>query len=92
LGLPPGAGFGGPTTTIPRLCPFPQKAIYKGGPTDDTNSYTCGGDLQTNAVICDGLRTAYKQENKDKLQGYGGDYNPAKCKDNSQPVDNRPPH
>jgi len=28
---------GGPTTTIPRLCPFPQKAIYNGGPTDDEN-------------------------------------------------------
>jgi len=92
LGLPPGLGFGGPTTTIPRLCPFPQKAIYKSGPTDDTNSYTCGGDLQTKAVICNGLRTAYKQENKDKLQGYGGNYNPAACKDNSQPVDNQPPH
>ena len=81
VGLPPGVGFGGPTTTIPLLCPFPQKAIYHGGPTDDTNSYTCGGDLQTKAVICDGLRMVYKHENQNKLQSYGGDYSEAACKD-----------
>jgi hypothetical protein len=91
LGLPPGLGFGGSTTTIPRLCPFPQKAVYIGGPTDDTNSYTCGGDLQTKAVVCDGLRTVYKQENKDKLQSYGGDYDAAACND-SRPIRNQPAH
>jgi len=79
--VPPGLG-GGPTTTIPRLCPFPQKARYIRGPTDDTNSYVCGGNLQTKAVICDGLRTVYKHENEDKLQAHGR-YNPATCNDNS---------
>lgn len=92
VGLPPGVGFGGPTTTIPLLCPFPLKAVYKGGPTDDTNSYTCGGDLQTKAVICDGLRTVYKQEDKNKLQGYGGDYSEAACRNTAQPSDNQPVH
>jgi hypothetical protein len=71
------------TTLIPRLCAFPQKAIYNGfGPTNDANSYTCGGDLQTKAVICDGLRTVYKHENEDDLQAYG-QYNPGACNANS---------
>jgi len=69
LGLPP--GFGGATTTIPRLCPFPQKALYLGGATDDASSYACGGDLQTKQVVCDGLRTVYKHENEDTLQTFG---------------------
>ncbi|MGH8781976.1 tannase/feruloyl esterase family alpha/beta hydrolase [Paraburkholderia sp.] len=69
---------GGPTTTIPLLCPFPQKAIYQGGATDDASSYRCGGNLQTAAVICDGLRTVYKRENGDQVQSYGS-YNPSIC-------------
>jgi feruloyl esterase len=80
--LPGGGGFGGPTTTIPLLCPFPQKAKYIGGSTTDASSYTCGGNLQTKAVICDGLRTVYKHENANKLQAYGL-YNPALCGNNS---------
>jgi feruloyl esterase len=75
-------GFGAQTTTLPRLCPFPQKALYIGGPTDNTNSYVCGGDLQTKEVICDGLRTVYKHENEDNLQAYG-QYNPSTCVSNS---------
>jgi hypothetical protein len=77
-----GGGFGGPTITIPLLCPFPQKAMYVGGPTDNASSYACGGNLQTKAVICDGLRTVYKHENADRLQAYGL-YSPATCNDNS---------
>jgi len=64
--------------------------MYNSGPTDDTNSYTCGGDLQTEPVICDGLRTVYKHENEDKLQSYGG-YNPAACKKNSSGHYRQPP-
>lgn len=68
-------------TLVPKLCPFPQKAIYNGsGSKADANNYTCGGDLQTKEVICNGLRTVYKHENGDKLQGYGGRYNPEACK------------
>jgi hypothetical protein len=68
-------------TLVPKLCPFPQKAIYNGsGSTADANSYTCDGDLQTKEVICNGLRTVYKHENGDELQGYGGEYNPDACK------------
>jgi feruloyl esterase len=88
--LPGGGGFGGPTITIPLLCPFPQKAKYIGGPTTDASSYACGGNMQTKAVICDGLRTVYKHENADKLQTYGV-YNPALCSDNSPPSGSAPP-
>jgi feruloyl esterase len=83
--LPAGGGPGGggtPTQTIPLLCPFPQKAIYMGGSTASAASYTCGGNLQTNAIICDNLRTPYKQETSDDLQAYG-QYNPSTCVDNS---------
>ena len=49
-------------------------------------------DLQTDAVICDGLRTMYKHENEDKLQAYGR-YNPAVCKENSSgSIGNSPGH
>jgi hypothetical protein len=40
-------------------------------PTDDTDGYTSGGNLQTEAVICDGQRTVYKHENEDMLQAHG---------------------
>ena len=45
-------------------------------------NYHCGGDLQTKAVVCDGLRTVYKHENENDLQAYG-QYNPSTCVDNS---------
>jgi hypothetical protein len=65
---------------VPKLCPFPQEAIWnKAGATNDPSSYTCGGDLQTNQTICHGLRTLYKYETADDLQAYG-EYNPATCK------------
>jgi len=90
--VPPGGGggFGGPSITIPLLCPFPQKANYVSGPTDSAGSYVCGGNLQTKAVICDGLRTVYKHENADKLQSYGL-YNPAMCGDHSPLPSGGPP-
>jgi feruloyl esterase len=88
--LPGGGGFGGPTITIPLLCPFPQKAKYIGGPTTDASSYACGGNMQTKAVICDGLRTVYKHENADHLQSYGL-YNPALCSGNSPLPGGEPP-
>ena len=72
----------GTTPFIPRLCPFPQKALYVSGSTNDAASYVCGGDLQTKEVICDGLRTVYKHENEDDLQAYG-QYNPSTCNANS---------
>jgi len=78
----PVQGLGAVTQVIPRLCPFPQKAQYVGGPTNDVASYTCGGDLQTKEIICDNLRTPYKEETADDLQAYGH-YNPSTCVANS---------
>ena len=54
-----------------------------GGSTASATSYTCSGNLQTNAIICDTyLRTPYKQETSDDLQAFGH-YNPSTCVDNS---------
>ena len=69
------------TTGFRVLCPFPQRAIYtgpEGGSTTDPNNFQCGGDLQTNEVICLGLRTPYKEETSDKLQAYGS-YDETAC-------------
>jgi feruloyl esterase len=53
------------TTLVPRLCPFPQKARYEGGPVTEAASYSCGGNLDNNEVaMCSMLRTKYKKEDK----------------------------
>jgi hypothetical protein len=79
------------TPVIPKLCPFPQKALYVGGPTSDAASYTCGGDLQTKEIICDNLRTPYQHETDGDLQAYG-QYNPSTCVANSHGGDGKPAH
>ena len=69
------------TTGFRVLCAFPHRAIYtgpQGGSTTDPSNFSCGGNLQTNATICMGLRTPYKNETADKLQAYGR-YNPSTC-------------
>ena len=60
---------GGAVATRTRLlCPYPQTAVYKGnGSTDDAANYTCGGNLETQSVLCDSVRTKYKHENEDAL-------------------------
>jgi hypothetical protein len=69
---------------VPLLCPFPREAIYNGsGSTSDPSSYTCGGDLQTKAAVCWGLRTEFKHEDENALLTYGR-YNPASCVDHSK--------
>jgi hypothetical protein len=77
----PVQGLGAATQVIPLLCPFPNKAVYIGGPTNDAASYSCGSDLQTKEIVCDNLRTRYKQEDGE-LQVYG-QYNPSTCNANS---------
>ncbi len=58
---------GGATRTRP-LCPFPTTAIYDGsGSTDDASNFYCGGNLETQDVICIDLRTLYKHENGGEL-------------------------
>jgi len=71
------------TTGFPVLCPFPQMAIHQGGSPTDPDNFSCGGNLQTKATICMGLRTPYKEETADELQAYGR-YNPAACNPKSK--------
>jgi hypothetical protein len=45
------------------LCPYPQRAIYKGsGSTDDAKNFHCGGNLENRSVVCDDVLTTYKHE------------------------------
>jgi hypothetical protein len=56
-------GAGAPPTRTRPLCPFPQTAIYNGsGSTDVAANFHCGGNLETTDVVCDELRTRYKNE------------------------------
>ena len=62
------------------LCPFPQEAIYDGvGDPNAASSFSCGGNIQTRQVICDGLLVKYKQETGAALEEFGGVYNEASC-------------
>jgi feruloyl esterase len=55
------------TRTRP-MCPYPQKAIYKGtGSTDDAANFLCGGNLETRSVVCEDVITKYKHEVKGPL-------------------------
>jgi hypothetical protein len=63
------------------VCPLLSTAIYDGSrSTDNAKNYHCGGNLETKAAICDGLRTKYKHENGDRLDVRGVDGNDASCK------------
>lgn len=79
-GLPPASLA--QTTNVRKLCPFPQAAIFQGGDPASPDSYSCGGNLQTKAMICDVLRAPYKDEDKNKLQSYGS-WNVSACVSNS---------
>lgn len=47
------------------MCPYPQKAIYKGtGSIDDAANFFCGGNLETRAVVCADVLAKYKHEVK----------------------------
>jgi len=54
------------------LCPYPQKAIYKGsGSTDDAANFTCGANLERRSVVCEDVITKYKHEERGSLD-YSG--------------------
>lgn len=56
------------------LCAFPQTAIYDGvGDPDLASSFSCGGNLQTKAIKCDGLIVKYKQETGSVYPPLGGE-------------------
>ena len=40
-------------------------------PTDDAANFHCGGNLETTAVVCDELRTRYKNETGGSLDTNG---------------------
>jgi hypothetical protein len=59
------------TRTRP-MCPYPQKAVYKGsGSTDDAANFFCGGNLEKREVVCEDVITKYKHEVKGPLD-YSG--------------------
>src|SRR5262249_10313223 len=75
----------GRTGTYPDLkkpiCPFPQTAIYNGsGNITDPSSYRCDGDLQTQPVVCNDVKTPYKQETTANLDFAGVGVDPIDCK------------
>jgi len=54
------------------LCPYPQKAIYKGaGDTNDAANFFCGGNLEKRAVVCNDVIAKYKHEERGPLD-YSG--------------------
>ena len=54
------------------LCPYPTTAIYNGtGDVNDAASFTCGGNLETDATVCSDVLVHYKHETDGKLM-YGG--------------------
>ena len=63
------------------ICPFPQTAIYDGsGDITDPTSYRCDGDLQTQPVVCNDVKTIYKQETSANLDFAGVGVDPRDCK------------
>jgi hypothetical protein len=62
------------------MCPYPQKAIYKGtGDTDDAANFFCGGDLETREVVCNDVLVKYKHEVKGPLDYTGTGVNRNAC-------------
>ena len=56
------------------LCPFPQTALYNGiGDPNLASSFTCGGNLQTHEIKCDGLLVKYKHETGTAYQPLSGE-------------------
>ena len=62
----------GPPIRTRTLCPYPQTAIYNGsGSTDDASNFHCGGNLETQEVICNDMLTKYKDEVKGPIDRRG---------------------
>jgi hypothetical protein len=62
------------------MCPYPQKAIYKGsGSTDDAANFICGGNLEKRDVVCADVLTKYKHEEKGPLDYRGSGVNRHVC-------------
>jgi len=67
------------------MCPYPQKAIYKGtGSTDDAANFFCGGNLEKREVVCEDVITKYKHEVKGPLDYSGTGVNRFVCRDDDR--------
>jgi hypothetical protein len=63
------------------LCPYPQRAIYSGaGSTDNASSFFCGGNLETQEVVCNDTLTRYKHEVQGTLDFSGSGTTPGLCR------------
>jgi len=75
----------GAVTRSRPLCAYPQTAIYNGtGSTDDAASFHCGGNLETQALVCDSLLVTYKHEADGALDYAGSGLAPGSCRRSSQ--------
>jgi hypothetical protein len=62
------------------MCPYPQKAIYKGsGDTNDAANFFCGGNLEKREVVCNDVIVKYKHEEKGGLDYSGTGVSERSC-------------
>jgi Tannase and feruloyl esterase len=75
-------GSAAPATGRTRpLCPYPQTAIYNGsGSIDAATSFHCGGNLETQAVVCNDTLARYKHEAKGHLDFDGTGVDKKDCR------------
>jgi hypothetical protein len=71
---------GGTVTRSRPLCPYPQTAIYRGtGSTDDATNFVCSGNLDTRAMLCNGVLVKYKHEANGPLDYRDGEVDRRAC-------------
>jgi hypothetical protein len=79
--LASGGSAAPPTGRTRPLCPYPQRAIYSGaGNTDVASSFFCGGNLETQEVVCNDALTRYKHEVEGTLDFSGSGTTPGLCR------------
>src|SRR5262245_51485993 len=85
-GVPPqsllasGGSAAPPTGRTRPLCPYPQTAIYNGaGDINNASSFHCGGNLETQQVVCNDVLARYKHEVHGTLDFSGTGLTPADC-------------
>jgi hypothetical protein len=64
------------------LCPYPQMAIYDHDCGDPTNPacFSCGGNLETAATVCEDVLVKYKHEAGGPLDYTGTGFNQRECR------------
>jgi hypothetical protein len=79
--LASGGASAPPTGRTRPLCPYPQTAIYNGsGSIDAASSFHCGGDLESQTVVCNDTLTRYKHEVRGGLDFAGTGVNARLCR------------